>query len=106
MSFNLSFSNGSASYVVQLYNSSEVVVLAVQLSNTLINMPAMNANDVIGNVSVITSPPGHGPNTPITLGGTDAAKFALSNSGNFPCNLTIGSANVAAGTYNISLSAN
>jgi hypothetical protein len=103
VSFNLNFSNGSVSFTAQFVTGP--VVLAVGLSNTLLNMPALNANDTIGNVTVITSPPGQVPNTPITLGGTNAGLFALSNSGNYPCNLTVGSANVAAGSYSITLSA-
>jgi hypothetical protein len=81
-------------------------VASVNLSNTALNTTgATNANAIIGAVSVTTNPPGGTFTGPIVSGGTDAAKFALTNGGVLPCNLTVGAANVAAGTYAITLSA-
>jgi hypothetical protein len=81
-------------------------VASVNLSNTALNTTgATNANAIIGAVSVTTNPAGGTFTGPIVSGGTDAAKFALTNGGVLPCNLTVGAANVAAGTYAITLSA-
>jgi hypothetical protein len=74
------------------------------LSNLTVGDPP-NANSVVGAVSVTTSDGrpylGH-----VILGGVDAAKFVLSNGGFLPCNLLVGSVDIAAGTYSINLTAN
>ena len=70
----------------------------------MLGMPT-DANTVIGAVTVTWTGVGLYPGQ-ITLGGTDAPKFALTNSGFLPCNLVIGSVNVPAGNYSIALTAN
>ena len=80
-------------------------ILSVNLSVTTLNMPTANAGDVIGAVTVTTSPPGGAPSGPVVLGGPDAALFALTNRGVIPCNLVVGASDVLAGSYNITLTA-
>ena len=80
-------------------------VISVGLSISTVNLPTMNAGDFVGHVVVTTSPPGGSPSTPITLAGTDAAKFTLTNAGVYPCDLLVGASNIAAGTYHVTLSA-
>jgi hypothetical protein len=80
-------------------------VVSVNLSGTTLNMPAANAGDLIGAVTVTTNPPGFGTHGPITLGGADAASFALTNGGNLPCNLIVGVSNIFGGSYSITLTA-
>jgi len=82
------------------------VVSAVNLSSsTITTLGPTNAGTAVGSVSVTMNPPGGSYSGTISLGGTDGTKFALTNGGRLPCNLTIGSANLAAGTYQISLTA-
>ena len=81
-------------------------ITSINLSNTTVSTASTaNAGAVVGAVSVVTNPVGGTFTGTIVLGGTSGAKFALTNGGKLPCNLTIGAANVAAGTYAISLSA-
>ena len=79
------------------------VATGISLSTTSVTFPsATNAN---ANVATITVAATGGTYVgPVTLGGADAAKFALSSS-TYPANLLIGSSNLAAGTYNISITA-
>ena len=96
----------SAVTTTNSYSITITVTPAVASSNTALNTTgATNANAIIGAVSVTTNPAGGTFTGPIVSGGTDAAKFALTNGGVLPCNLTVGAANVAAGTYAITLSA-
>lgn len=80
------------------------VVISVNLSGTnLANLGAQNQGAVIAAITTTTSPAGNSQNTPIVLGGTDAAKFSVSNGGMLPCNL-IAAVDIPAGSYNITLS--
>lgn len=82
-----------------------VVVISVNLSGlSLSNLGAQNAGGVIGAITVTTSPPGGTQNTPVVLGGADAAKFQVTNGGIIPCNL-IAAVDIPAGAYSITLSA-
>jgi hypothetical protein len=81
-----------------------LVVIGIGLSNVTVGNPP-NANSVVGAVSVTTNE-GLPYTGVITLGGVDAANFVLSNGGRLPCNLVVGPVDVAAGTYNINLTAN
>ena len=78
-------------------------VTAVNLSGTsLANLGAQNAGAVIGAITTTTVPSGNTQNTAVTLGGTDAAKFSITNGGIIPCNL-IAAVDIPAGSYSISL---
>ena len=83
------------------------VATGISLSATSVNFPsATNAN---ANVATITVAATGGTYVgPVTLGGADAAKFALS-SGTYPANLLVGAANICTTgspcTYNISITA-
>jgi hypothetical protein len=81
-------------------------ITAVGLSNTTVSTtgPA-NAGTVVGALSVVTNPVGGTYTGVITLGGTNASSFVLTNGGVLPCNLVVGAANLAAGPYSITLSA-
>lgn len=83
---------------------SQIVPIGEGLSNLTVGDPP-NANSVVGSVSVTTSDGRPYPRQ-IILGGVDAASFVLSNGGFLPCNLVVGSVDVAAGTYSITLTAN
>jgi hypothetical protein len=83
---------------------SPIVPIGEGLSNLTVGNPP-NANSVVGAVSVTTADGRPYPGQ-IILGGTDGAKFVLSNGGFLPCNLLVGSVDVAAGTYSINLTAN
>ena len=77
---------------------------AISLSATSITLPATNANSFVATITVTAT--GGAYTGPVTIGGTDAAKFALSNSGFYPCNLLVGPSNIpSSGTYNITLTA-
>ena len=89
----------------QVYSAQNSLVLSVNLSNTLIDAPAMNAGDVVGNISVVTFPPNK-PTTPITISGNDASLFSVTNGGIGICQLIVGAQNVNAASYSISLTAN
>ncbi len=81
-------------------------ITSVNLSNTTVNTTGTaNAGTVVGAVSVTTNPPGGTYAGVITLGGANASSFALTNGGVLPCNLVVGAANLAAGTYAVTLSA-
>ena len=79
-------------------------ISAINLSNTTVNAGTNNANTLVGHVTVTTNPPGGSVNATITLSGTDANKFVLTQGGKAPCDLNVGPANVAAGSYVINLS--
>jgi len=60
-------------------------------------IPQDNDNDKVCTITAVTSS-GAPYTQPITMSGTDAAKFALTNGGVCPCDLLIGSADLPAGT--------
>jgi hypothetical protein len=57
--------------------SAGFTVLSVNLSNTLVNLPATNSGGLVGTVTMTTEPPGF--NTTVTIGGLDAGLFRLTN---------------------------
>jgi hypothetical protein len=59
-----------------------------------------SANRTVGTITTVMSPASPGFNGAYTVGGTDAAKFAISGA-----NLAVGAADVAVGTYSITLTA-
>jgi hypothetical protein len=81
-----------------------IIPIGEGLSNVNVGNPP-NANTVVGAISVTTADGRPYPGQ-IILGGADASKFVISNGGLLPCNLVVGSSDVAAGTYNITLTAN
>ena len=80
-------------------------VLGINLSGSLVGIAPMNAGDLVGAVTVTWTGAGTYPGQ-VSLGGADASKFALTNSGFLPCNLVVGASNIPAGNYNVTLSAN
>ena len=80
-----------------------VVVTAIALSATSISLPTFNANAFVATITITAT--GGTYAGPVTLGGTDAALFALSNGGIYPCNLQVGATSILTRTYNISLAA-
>ena len=88
------------------YSVTETVtpaVTSVNLSNTSLNTPgANNAGAVVGAVSVASNPAGGTYTGVITLGGANASSFALTNGGVISCNLVVGLANIAPGSYAVS----
>ena len=77
---------------------------AITLSATAVNFPTTaNANAFVATIAVAAT--GGAYSGTLSLTGTDAAKFKLSNNGIYPCNLMVGAANIAAGTYNVSVTA-
>jgi hypothetical protein len=75
-------------------------VTAVNLSGTsLSNLGAQNQGAVVGAITVTGA-----QTTPVVIGGTDAAKFAVTNGGIAPCNL-IAAVDIPAGSYSFTLSA-
>jgi hypothetical protein len=81
-----------------------IIPIGEGLSNVNVGNPP-NANIVVGAISVTTADGRPYPGQ-IILGGADASKFVISNGGLLPCNLVVGSSDIAAGTYNITLTAN
>ena len=79
----------------------------ISLSTTSVSFPtAMDANSFVATITV-TVATGTYTGT-LVLGGADAAKFALSNGGVYPCNLMVGPANIPAsppGGYQINITA-
>ena len=73
-------------------------------TTTLATTGPANAGDVVSPVAVTTTPASGNYLGTITLGGTNASSFALTNSGKLPTNLIVGPNNLAAGTYSITLS--
>lgn len=81
-------------------------VTALNLSGTTVaTLGPANAGTLVGAVTVTTNPPGGTYAGIVTLGGANAAQFALTNGGVIPCNLVVGGSNIAAGSYQITLSA-
>lgn len=66
--------------------------------------PAANTGFVMATISCVTNPPGSNCTGAITLTGTDAAKFSLSNGGKVPTTLSVGATVVPVGTYSAALS--
>jgi hypothetical protein len=84
--------------------TSTPAISSVALSNTTLTTAA-NAGALVGAVSVVTNPIGGSYSGVITLGGTNAASFTLTNGGALPCNLMVGSTNLTNPSYSITLSA-
>jgi Flp pilus assembly protein TadG len=81
-------------------------IASVNLSSTSLTTTGVNnAGATIGAITVTTNPAGGNYTGAITLGGANASSFALTNGGVLPCNLVVGPANLAAGAYQITLSA-
>jgi hypothetical protein len=55
-----------------------------------------------GAVTVVTTPAGAAV-TPVTLGGTDAARFVITNGGILPCEVKIGAAPLPPAQYSFTL---
>ena len=72
-------------------------------SSSLNTSTTANANTFISSVKV-TATSGTYAGT-LTLGGPDAALFALSNGGVYPTNLRVGKSDIARGPYNINITA-
>jgi hypothetical protein len=85
---------------------STAIQIGGQASNVSIHFPTtVDANSLVGPVTV-TSNTGAPYAGVITIASTgDGPKFALDNSGNYPCNLLIGTTSIGAGSYSISLTA-
>jgi hypothetical protein len=79
-------------------------VVAVNLSNTTLNVPNAASGTLIGHVTLTLNPPTYQPSA-VTLSGPSGSLFALTNGGVAPCDLVVGSHSIAAGSYAISLSA-
>ena len=82
--------------------------VSIALSTTSANFATTaNANSFVATINVMTA--GSPYAGTLTLGGADAAKFALSNGGVYPTNLMVGPANICTTgspcTYNISVTA-
>lgn len=80
------------------------VPIGIGLSSVSVPKPP-NANTVVGAVNVTDSDGGVYPGQ-LVLGGTDAAKFSLTNGGRLPCSLVVGSTDIPVGNYSINLTAN
>ena len=96
----------TASPIIQPFAVAVTVVTAtaISLSATSITFPtSANANATVATITVTAS--GGTYTGSVTLGGTDAAKFVLSNGGVYPCNLLVGASNIGTATYNITLTA-
>ena len=79
-------------------------VTSVNLSNTSLNtLGVNNAGAVVGAVSVTTNPAGGAYAGVITLSGANASSFAFTIGGAIPRNLVVDPANIAAGSYAITL---
>lgn len=75
-------------------------VTSIDLSGaSLSSLGAQNQGSVIGVITIAGS-----QNTPIVIGGTDAAYFTVDGGGFAPCNL-IAAVDIPAGSYSITLSA-
>ena len=79
---------------------------AVTLSTTSVSFSSpADAGGFVATIAVGTGASGGPYVGTLTLGGADAAKFALSNGGVYPCNLMVGASNIGAGTYAINITA-
>lgn len=79
-----------------------VIGIGLSVASVTFATPA-NANSFVATITVTVSSGTYSGT--LTLGGPDAALFALSNGGVYPCNLMVGASNIPAGTYNITLTA-
>ena len=82
--------------------SSPAATVSLSTSSVSFSTPA-DANSFVATITV-TVATGTYTGT-LVLGGPDAALFALSNFGVYPCNLMVGPANIQAKTYNINITA-
>ena len=80
------------------------VVTAIDLSNDKVDAGPANSGVVVGALSVVTNPPGGTFAGNLALGGTNAALFALSST-TLPSNLLVGSSDLPAGDYSITVTA-
>ena len=77
---------------------------AITLSATAVHFPSTaNANSFVATITVAAT--GGTYAGTLSLTGPDAGKFKLSNNGVYPTNLMVGAANLAAGSYNVSVTA-
>ena len=92
-------------YTLTVTIGGTMTAATISLSTTSVSFPSpADANSFVATITVTAV--GGGPYSgTLVLGGTDAAKFALSNGGAYPCNLMVGPANIAAGSYNVSVTA-
>jgi hypothetical protein len=103
----------TATYTVSGSVTSTAVLLAGQSGPSIpvTFASTTNAGTLVGAVTVTTNPPGSIYAGTITLSGTNALSFSLSNSSNvtsasFPCSLYVAQGvNLAAGTYTVTLTA-
>lgn len=81
-----------------------VTPTSITLKPHFVDFPTTaNANSYVATITVIaTGGPYAGT---LSLGGADAAKFTLSNGGVYPTNVMVGSTDLPAGTYKISVTA-
>ncbi len=80
------------------------VATAIDLSNNTVDAGATNHGVVVGDLSVVTNPPGGTFSGTLALGGTDAALFKLS-SPTLPSQLIVGDADLPAADYSIAVTA-
>jgi hypothetical protein len=94
---------------LQALTAATGTALSINLSTTSVTFAtAMDANSFVAHITVTAAGGGTYVGV-LTLGGTDGAKFALSNGGVYPCDLMVGPANIGANTspgYAIALTAN
>ena len=79
----------------------------ITLSRTSVTFPSTaDAGSYVATITVTPAGGGTYSGT-LVLGGTDAAKFALSNGGVYPCNLMVGPVDIPGGptVYNVSITA-
>ena len=84
------------------------VATGITLSATSVTFPStVNANSFVATITVAVASGTYAGT--LSLSGTDASKFALSNGGVYPCNLMVGSASICTTgspcTYNVSVTA-
>ena len=102
----LALSTGGAFAITQAFTLTITVTITptgISLSTTSVTLPATNAGALVANITVAAT--GGTYAGTLSLSGTDASKFALSNGGVYPCNLLVGASNIAAGTYNVTVNA-
>ena len=80
-----------------------ITATSIKLSGISAELPPENAHQHFATVTV-TASDGTYAGT-LSLDGKDAAKFALSNGGVYPCDLLIGATNIGAGTYHFTITA-
>jgi hypothetical protein len=102
---NASGNGTSANATVSVTLAATGILINGQSSAVAVSLPAADAGAVVGTITVTTNPAGTYVGVITLTGGTDVGKFALSNSGNYPCNLLVGGTAIGAGNYGIQLTA-